>query len=228
MEIYLTRDVPVKNSLCEIANRLLQDRLYKNMDARRSNNWIDHLGDVLVGINNMKRKILFGYSSKEVKDNEDIMSIVQKKNLEKLHDYNDQFKSHKKKFKVGDTVKTLRKHSIFQKGYLKKTDDEIDIVKKILHTWPPTYLLEGKRRPYYESELIKIRSPSQTENYRYYIDGEKSLTRRELRSGQSRPSSERVYTLKSRENPDFEETIDEGERRNLIRDGRLPPFSPLE
>ena len=222
LEVYLTKDTVVKNSLTEIANRLLQDRLYKNMTATHTNNWIDHLGNIVVGINNMKRRILFGYSSSEIKNDENVLSIVQKKSMLKLHEYNDRFASQRKKFRVGDNVKIVRKHTIFQKGYTNKTTDEVDVIKKILDTSPPTYLLQGKRRPYYSFELIQF-SPTSSINddNDYYIDEEKPITRRQLRSGTSGSSDERLYTLKSRKDPDFKQTIDEKEKLHLMRDGNL-------
>ena len=227
LEIYLSRDTVVKNSIVEIGNRLLQDRLYKNMQATRSNRWINHLGDVVKGINNMKRKVLFGFSSSQVKEDKNVLSIVQKKFLLKLHDYNNQFSSQKKKFKVGDSVKIVRKHTVFQRGYTKKTEDELAVVKRVLDTAPPTYLLEGKRRPYYGFELIRYNLPSSlqptdVDSFEYYIEEVSPVARRQLRSGESRQSNEHVYKLKSRKDANFEQIIDDKERLDLIRDGRLP------
>ena len=70
-----------KNSLVERTNKTIQERLYRVMNARRSYKWFQFLPEVVAGINNMKRKILFGYSSSEVKHNSDIASIVRQKRM---------------------------------------------------------------------------------------------------------------------------------------------------
>ena len=98
LEVYKSRLTKVKNAITESANKILQNRLYKFMTSNKNFHWCDHLGDIVSGINTLKRDLLFGYSASEVKNNPDIQSIVRKKFMLQLYNYQEKFKKKKPNF----------------------------------------------------------------------------------------------------------------------------------
>lgn len=228
LEIYKTHlDNVKKNSITEIANKLLENRIYKLMHAKKDYAWSYYLGNIVSGINSMKRQILFGYSSAQIKRDIDVQSIVKKHFMLKLDAYQRPFKDKKPKFELNQSVKVVRKSHIFQRGYTKKTEEKPDKIKKVITSSAPyTYMLEHKRRPYYASELIpyvsKDESSEGEDNFKFYISETKPVERRHLRSGKTHTVlDEKLYHLRKYESDSFGEWIDSFERQRLIDDGKL-------
>ena len=225
LEVYKSRLTKVKNAITESANKILQNRLYKFMTSNNNFHWCDHLGDIVSGINTLKRDLLFGYSADEVKNNTDIQSIVRKKFMLQLYNYQEKFKKKKPIFHVGQTVKKVAYAGIFNRGYTKNTEPEVYRISKVLDTAPYTYLLNDNSRPYYGQELVSYDDKDKKQKiYDYYISEHKPILRRVLRSGQfSKNSEENIYHLKSLSSPQSDQWIDKSEVDILIKNGLLSP-----
>ena len=65
LEVYKSKLTRTKNAMAEICNRLIQEKIYRLMEFRGNHVWFDRLSNIVTGINEMKRDILFGFSSKE-------------------------------------------------------------------------------------------------------------------------------------------------------------------
>ena len=226
-EYYPTKNTVTKNSMTEIANRFLQNRLYKYLTAHNTLNWIDHLGNILAGINNTKRRVLFGYSSVEARQPK-ISEILKKKfafNREKLRE---KYEGKVRKFSIHDRVKVIKKKKVFDRGYVNQTEDGVDYITSCLDTYPPTFRLKfRKSRPYYSAELISYpesKTTSTTPHHvtpDYYITDEKQQTRRTHRSGTATGEKEKLYKIKSHSGKKEERWISENEKKDLIRNGVL-------
>ena len=220
--VYRSSDSVTKNSLTEIANKLLQDRIVKYLSSSGSNNWLHALGSILTGINQMKRDILFGYSSYDVKYDKDVADIVRKKSALRLKEYNDKFEGKKPEFVPGDRVKVVGKKRTFQRSYDKVTTS-IDFISRVLPTRPITYKLVQKRgRPYYSFELIKYGDSDRKKKFDLYVlksDNKKEHHRRLLRSGKS--NSEKLYHVKSKSDFSFNDFLTKSQVQKLIEDDRL-------
>ena len=232
LDVYRTHvDNVKKNSVTEIANKLLENRIYKAINARKDYEWTSFLDEIVLGINNLKRDVLFGFSSAQVKFDKNIESIVKKKFMLKLDKFQKPFRSRQPKFSPGQSVRLVKKSHIFQRGYMAKTGEKTETIKEVKSTAPYMYTLENKQRPYYEAELIPYiedGKDKRDEKFNYYISEEKPIIRRHLRSGQSRAGlpEEKLFRLRKRDNPKFDNWIDFSERQKLIDDGKLPllPF----
>ena len=85
------------------------------------------------------------------------------------------------RFKVGDTVRLVRKKNIFEKGYDESWTEEVFTVAKIVPSRPPSYKLkeyDGSdiKGSFYEQELQKVKKPS-------VFRIEKILKQRRVRGG---------------------------------------------
>ena len=195
------------------------------MNFRKNHVWFDRLPDIIHGINEMKRPILFGFSSSEVRNNADISSIVRKKSMKRLYEYQSRFENKQPTFQINDIVKKVAYVGKFHRGYEKKTESGTFKIVKILRTAPFTYLLDDNSRPYYAEELIRSGpdSPTKNENkFDLYIKAKKPVHRRTLRSGETGESDDYIYHLMSHSSAHINDWIDEREKNNLIRDGKLP------
>lgn len=232
IQLYRTHvDNVKKNSITEIANKLLQNRIYKVMNAKKDYAWINYLDDILSGINNMKRKnILFGFSSQQVKNDKDIESVVKKKFMKKLDDFQKPFRLKQPKFKLNQTVKVIKKTALFQRSYDSKTEsgEPRRITKINTSSVPYTFSIEGKRRPYYAQELIPYYEQKNidTENkFDFYISETKPAENRQLRSGRRQISAlEKLYRLKKRTEPSYDEWISEKQKDNLVKNAKISSF----
>ena len=215
------------------------------MDFNRDLVWTNFLPNILRGINQMKRKVLFNFSSHQVKFDREIENIVQKKFLIKLNKFQQPFKSKPPKYEPNQVVKVVRKTRLFQRGYDAKTEGPTDVIKSVNDTAPYTYNLKHKRRPYYDYELIPFGPPPSASSsssdgstaahastdekdkkrFVFHISEERPIQRRQLRSGLAREPSadEKLYLLRRYDQPAFSEWIDDSEKRNLIKNGQLLP-----
>ena len=208
--------------MTEIANKFLQNRLYKYLTAHNTLNWIDHLGYILSGINNTKRRVLYGLSSVEAKQPANV-EILKKKFALKREQLREKYEGKKNPFHIDDRVKVLKKKKTFSRGYENQTEETVDYIKACLDTFPKTYRLKfRKSRPFYASELVSYPESKSTSSPDYYIVEEKQQIRRAHRSGAATGQKEKLFKIKSHSGGEDEERwITENEKKKLINDGVL-------
>ena len=209
--------------MTEIANKFLQNRLYKYLTAHNTLNWIDHLGYILSGINNTKRKVLYGLSSVEAKNPANV-EILKKKFAFKREQLREKYEGKKSKLKVNDRVKVIKKKSTFSRGYENQTEERADYIKEVLDTTPVTFRLKFRTyRPFYASELVSYPESKTTNLPDYYIVEEKQKIRRVHRSGTATGQKEEVYKIRSHSGGEGQRWITENEKQKLIKNGKLAP-----
>lgn len=119
------------------------------------------------------------------------------------------------------------KKKTFERGYHKKKST-IQRVAAVIDSRPYTYILIGKRRPYYEYEIFGLNDDYENKNQKYdlYVNKQIELPRQKLRSG-TYNSTEKLFEIKSKSNPDFIQSINHSQLQNLVKDGRISSDTPV-
>jgi hypothetical protein len=172
---------PKTSSHCatvERSNRTIQNMLYKYLESKSNNRYIDHLQDIVNLYNNKMHRIIGMHPSQ----------AEQKKNHPKLINnlvkyYSKALTWGKKKQKerninVGDTVRAAVEKKTFHRGYNNQFSDELYIVKKIdFSKHIPLYYLTSQNNPeaevfpggYYEEELQHVFRSDKKPLPKYFI-----------------------------------------------------------
>ena len=141
-----------KCAIVERFNRTLKTRMYRSFTARGSKRWIDILPDLVNGYNNTPHTSI-KYKPNDVnKTNEHLVRriLFPKEKKQKIFT--------KTYFKIGDTVRILKKKATFQKGYEQTYSYEVFEVCELRKTYPVTYRIkdykgEEIKGSFYKSEL---------------------------------------------------------------------------
>ena len=153
-------------SFIERFNQSDKNRLYRRMDANKTEKYIDHLEKILKGYNESVHSSI-GTSPNTTWNDKSIHPQIR----EKLQKYYDKFTKIKPKFKIGDIVRIkLLPKSSFHKGYDVQNNQELFEIHKISTNLPiPMYQIKSKKNPdegiikgqFYGHELILV---SQNQN----------------------------------------------------------------
>ena len=218
IERYSTRS-PIKSAFAERMNKTIEDLLYKKMTAQNTKRWIHLLEEVVQIHNNRVSSVLHGLTPNEAheKRNEEYLRA---KFLEDYEKHKRRFSHEKPKFAIGDTVRVIRKRSVFNRGYEPSFGSDIYIVKKVIKTYPITYKLEGKQRAFYSQELEAAKEPETAEEKQYFIERIRRVGARKLRSGAS-TGGHTEYLLKAKNDPEQSSWISQFEFDKLKDGGYL-------
>ena len=137
-------------SFIERFNQSIKNRIYKWMDANKTEKYINSLESLLEGYNNAKHSSI-GTSPDIAWNNKSIHPIIR----ERLQKYYNKFKKTKPKFNIGDTVriKMLPKSS-FHKGYDIQNNQELFEIHEVSKNLPiPMYQIHSLEKP--EEGVIK-------------------------------------------------------------------------
>ena len=163
---------PIKCAIAERAIRTLKTRLERVYSSRGSHRWIDVIDDIVRGYNNSYHSSI-GMKPNQV--NSDNESEVRDRLFPPITT------KFRKDFKVGDSVRITQK-SAFQKGYEQTYSYQIDQIRRVQDTKPPTYLIKDfDSHPilgsFYKEEIQKV---DKSDNI-YPI--ERVINRRSTRNG---------------------------------------------
>lgn len=154
IEHVIPKNTDIKACYAENAIFRLRTKLAKLMDARNTFNWIDHVQEIVNGLNSTFMKSI-GMAPKDVN-----MS-----NYEQVYQrlYGDLERFRKTpKFKVGDTVRLSRLKGPFGKGTNQKFTEEVFTITKIIFKNNiPCYIVEDYQKEeidafFYEEELQRF------------------------------------------------------------------------
>ena len=141
-------------------NQTIKNRIYKWMDANKTEMYINHLDSILEGYNNARHNTTSLSPNVAWSDKSTHPQI-----REKLQDYYDKFKKKKPVFKIGDIVRIkLLQKSSFVKGYDVQNNQEYFEIHEVLTNLPiPMYRIRSLENPeegvirgnFYAFELTK-------------------------------------------------------------------------
>lgn len=143
----------LKASICERLIRTIKTKLYRELTAQGSHNWISILNKVMDEYNNsVHRTIKMTPTYADNNPSAVIIRSTVNKTKQKI------------KFRRGDYVRVSSNKVVFEKGYLSNWSFEIFTIAKVCNTIPVTYLLEDfEKNPirgcFYEQELQKTKYP---------------------------------------------------------------------
>ena len=137
-------------SFIERFNQTIKNRLYKWMDANKSEKYLNSLEKLLEGYNNAEHSSI-GTTPNIAWSNKNTHPMIR----ERLQNYYDKFTKTKPKLKIGDIVRIkLLPKSSFHKGYEIQNNQELFQIHKILTNLPiPMYQLQSMEKP--EEGVIK-------------------------------------------------------------------------
>ena len=154
---FVTRNSSTKSSIIEIANKTLQEKLYKYMTHNNTLKYHDVLQDIVASINGRKHRVL------KMSPNE----AAQKKNHKVVFDrlYKTYLEQRYvgQRYSVGQQVRLSKNRNIFSRGYLPGYSRQIYTIAQSLKTKPTTYRLLNDKQEllpglYYNQELSKVTS----------------------------------------------------------------------
>lgn len=141
-------------------NQTIKNRLYRWMDANKTENYIPHLDSLLHGYNNSTHSTI-GISPNLAWNDKSTHPQIR----ERLQKYYNKFRKRKPRFKIGDVVRIkLLPKSSFSKGYDIQNNQELFKIHHILTNLPtPMYQIIGLKNPgdgiikgnFYGYELVK-------------------------------------------------------------------------
>ena len=148
-------------AIVERFNQSIKSRIYRWMDYYKTERYIPHLQNILLGYNNSYHSSI-GVSPNIAWDNKSTHHKIR----EKLEVYYNKFKDKPPRFKIGEVVRIrfLAKSS-FTKGYDIQNNQELFVIHKVISNLPfPMYEIKSLERidegvikgRFYEHELIKI------------------------------------------------------------------------
>lgn len=142
-----------KGAIIERFNRTQKNKLFRLFTSSGSHVWINDIDVITRTYNKTYHRSIGTSPSMVTKDTE---KTVRKKlypeiqNIRKIA-----------KYKIGDTVRLLRKDGVFARGFKPNYTDEIFYINKIQKTEPITYSIkdyknEGLKGSFYGRELVKV------------------------------------------------------------------------
>lgn len=143
-----------KACIAERVIRTLKSKLWKTFSLQGSFKWIDILDSIVREYNQTIHRTIGMKPSEVCHENESL--ILNRINSVKHPS------SIKQKFKKGDYVRISKVKSVFEKGYTPNWSAEVFRIKKILSTFPVTYLLEDLKGTaikgcFYHQEISKTK-----------------------------------------------------------------------
>ena len=142
-----------KAAIAERVLRTLKERIYKFMDSRGSERYVDELQNILHAYNESKHRSI-GMAPNDV-TLENASAVY--KTL-----YGKKTKQKKQRFRAGNSVRISSYQKIFDKGYMQNYTDEIFTIDKVVPGDPTTFRLKDFRGEkidgvFYDQELVRIR-----------------------------------------------------------------------
>ena len=126
---YSDRKCPV----VERFNLTIQQLIYKIMEYKSTNRWIDCIDNAMkIYLNRKHRTIKMTPLEAEKPINESIV----RQNLSDFFSKNSRLKPQKQKFQVGDKVRVWKFHRTFKRGYDHNFTDEYFVIHKVLKNLP--------------------------------------------------------------------------------------------
>jgi hypothetical protein len=143
-----------KACIVERFNRTLKEKMFRELTARGTRQWVSILPMLLNNYNKSKHKTI-GMTPEQADENPTLVTFKQRNINRKI----------KIKFKVGEKVRISTQKGIFTKGYLPNWSTEIFTIVKINNTSPPTYNLQDYTgQPiagcFYSEEICKTNYPN--------------------------------------------------------------------
>ena len=137
-------------SFIERFNQSIKNRIYRWMDANKTEKYLNSLEILLEGYNNANHSSI-GFSPNTAWNNKSVHPVIR----EKLQNYYDKFTKIKPKLKIGDTVRIkLLPKSSFHKGYEIQNNQELFEIHGIATNLPiPLYEIKSLENP--EEGVIK-------------------------------------------------------------------------
>ena len=161
-----------KSVIVERFIRTLKDMMTREFTETNSRNWVKLLPKVLDEYNNRVHKTT-GMSPIDASDPDNEVVVY-------LHMYpkEEERKSQKSKFSVGDDVRISRVKNIFEKGMEPNFSHEVFKIDKVLDTDPITYKIKDYYNEviagsFYSNELLKTKLPD-------YYEVEKVISERKV------------------------------------------------
>ena len=204
----------------ERANLSIEALLYSMMTSKNTANWVSLLPDATKAYNERVHSSLFGLTPEQshMKQNEEFLRSKFLLNYEK---HKMKFKNKKPKFAPGDLVRLAKSKTAFgPRGYEPRTEMPLATVTAVLQTYPKVYKIDGKKRNYYEQELVKASNSEKLSDKKYFIEKTRTVQPSISRSGQKRGGLKQ-FLLKSRNQPDISTWITADEVETLRKNGYL-------
>ena len=208
--------------------KIILSQLYRKLYIDNSLSWNKDLKALENSYNNRRTDSLLGMSPNEILSSEKNIKLMKKHYAKKIIE--NEVKYGRKKMKetdirLGDVVRFKKEsNSAFTKSYQPKFSEKTATVTRISEGQAPRmyYLSDpAPSRGFYEPELsLTLPSNHQKRTSDLFIDGQKKVSGRTLRSGK-RSGQETLFLLKSRKNPGQNKYISETEKNRLISKGLL-------
>ena len=166
---YSDRKCPV----VERFNLTIQQLIYKIMEYKSTNRWIDCIEQAMKIYLNRKHSTI---KMSPLEAEKPINESKVRQNLTKFFSKNSRLKPQKQKFQVGDKVRVWRYHRTFKRGYDKNFTDEYFTIHKVLKNLPVLrYQLKDFKNDkivgnYFQEELVLF---TPKDFYKINIIGEK-------------------------------------------------------
>ena len=90
-------------------------------------------------------------------------------------------------------------------------------------TNPRTIRLKGRKRRFYENEVIKSRAPATEKEKVYFIEKKRKVNERRLRNGKT-SAGDIQYLLRSRNDATIGTWLSSSQYRRLLHDGLVKPL----
>lgn len=151
IELFHTENYTIKAAYAERAIRSLKNRIFSYLTANNTYRWIEALPKLTKAYNNT-----YHTSIKTTP-----YSVNEENVEETFHNSWEDKPTRKKLLKVGDYVRLIEIHKLFDKGFYPKWSDEYFIIESIVTKYPPTYTVKDSREKsiigtFYTDELQKI------------------------------------------------------------------------
>jgi Integrase core domain len=148
----------MKAAVVERFNRTLKGAMWKEFSFQRSHKWLALLPKLVERYNNTIHRTT-GMRPNEVREADVPLLLL------RMHASDENKRSTKFLFKVGDRVRISKFKALFEKGYTPNWSGELFTVAKVDRTNPPTYVLqddEGEiiKGGFYSEELKKVKYPT--------------------------------------------------------------------
>ena len=207
---------------------MLQNHLYRVLTSFNTKRWIDFLQPVVDSYNERKSSALFNHSPNwsHRKENEE---YLRGKYMEKREMFKKKFVNEKPAFDLSQKVRIIKSRGTFERGYTPNFESEIRTIEKVLRTYPITYKISGKQKPFYKQQIVAVEEEEEEEEEDneslkergFYIADTRTVNKSISTSGQERGEVEKEYLLRDHNNPTISKWINQRDYSKLKNESIL-------
>lgn len=147
IEVYHTT-TNIGAAIAERCIRTIKEKIQMKRDESKHKNWRSYVEEAFIEYNSQQHSYL-KKTPNEAWNNPEIGTDAQQRHLSKARS------EPKKKLSVGDVVITVKRKTLFEKGYTQRFNTSPHKIVEIIETVPTMYILDNGERKYAQ-ELQKI------------------------------------------------------------------------